>query len=245
MGLLGAVATVLTATMSLFPIAGALGGLTSAVAIVLTFVIAHRQADETAELTATVVKIDSAVEQLGEANDRLYGLTLDIAERASAEGYGVADENAADEELTEEEVSDASNEPTYAAEALERLRAIGSKLTRETARWRQKIPEPAIRGNHGWFVESAAPAPSERWYVRKGRYWNVRKAMPREFLEALEKQRGVDPKTIKLDFQLKEHGLAAWYARTYDDNLWRVSRSNRNPELGIQTQLVSDDMERN
>lgn len=237
-GLLGAVATLLTAAMSLFPAAGALGGITSAVAIVLTFVIAHRQADETSELTATVVKIDGAVEKLGEANDRLYRLTLDIAEQASAESYGIADEDA-----TDEGVSDESNEPPYAAEALERLSAIGSTLTRDTAHWRQKVPEPAIRGNHGWFVESTAPAPAERWFVRKGRYWNMRKAMPREFLDALEEQCGVDPKKIKLDFQLKEHGLASWYARTYDDNLWRVSRSNRNPELGIQTQLVTDDMD--
>ncbi|MFF0909138.1 hypothetical protein ACFWZW_00430 [Microbacterium enclense] len=187
---------------------------------------------------------------LARASDRLYQLTLSFAERESAQDYESGEEEASDGNLGSTEASpgtaasvDFAEQPPYAAEALSRLQRIGSSLTETTASWRQKVPDPPIRGNHGWFVESKHRASAERWYVRKGRYWNIRKAMPREFLDALEAQQGVDPRTIKLDFQLKEHGLASWYARTYDGSLWRVWRPNRNADLGVQTERVADDLQ--
>lgn len=237
-GLAGGAATALTAALSLFVLAGVFGALTSTIAIVLTFVIAYRQARESSALNATVTKIDDAVSELGEANERLYRLTLDIAEQASAQSYESAEDDAADDSAP-----DATGRPPYEVEALQRLQTIGSTITPATASWRQKVPDPPIRGNHGWFVESNDPASTERWYVRKGRYWNMRKAMPRELLDALETQREVNPRTIKLDFQLKEHGLASWYARTYGGDLWRVWKPNRNAELGVQTRLVTEDLE--
>lgn len=239
-GLASAVATMLAPLSGLQELAGIFGAITAAIAIVLTFVIARRQARESSELTATVEKIDEAVVEIGEATARLYRLTLDVAERDSEQGYeGLEDEAATNDPPDEDGV------PPYATEALERLRAAGSKLTRSTALWRRKVPEPAIRGNHGWFVESNDPTDSERWYVRKGRYWNIRKAMPRDLLDALEAQQRVSPTTIRLDFQLKEHGLASWYARTYAGDLWRVWKPNRSPARGIQTERVADEPEPN
>lgn len=237
-GLVGAAVTALTASMSLFVLAGVFGGLTSAIAIVLTFVIAHKQAIEADKLAEAVKKIDNAVSKLREANENLLYLTRGMAERIADQIYGSAEGNA-----VEDSAPDAAGEPPYAAEALERLQTIGSTITSATASWRLKVPEPAIRGNHGWFVESKDPASTERWYVRKGRHWNMRKAMPRELLDALETQHGVNPRTIKLDFQLKEHGLASWYARTYGGDLWQVWKPNRNAELGVRTKRVSEDLE--
>lgn len=246
-GLLLGLATAFTALADLGRAASVLAALTAAVAIVLTYVIAYRQAIESSELSDTVTKIDAAVSDLAEANERLYQLTLSAAESDSAQAYEGDEELASDapvvsvdrESLAESD----DNEPPYASEALARLRSAGSMLTTANAFWKQKVPDPPSRGNHGWFVESNDPAITERWYVRKGRHWNIRKAMPREFLDALESQRGVDPRTIKLDFQLKKHGLASWYARTYDGSLWRVWKPNRSANLGVQTEPVPDDLQ--
>jgi len=194
-----------------------------------------------------VTKIDNAVSDLAEANERLYQLTLSLAERDSEQDYESDVEETSDESSFSSDDDDPegirTEEPSYAAEAISRLQNVGSSLTDATASWRQKIPDPPIRGNHGWFVKPKDPTVAERWYVRKGRYWNIRKAMPREFLDALEFQEGIDPRTIKLDFQLKEHGLASWYARTYDGSLWRVSKPNRNTELGVLTSRVDEDQQ--
>lgn len=194
-----------------------------------------------------MTKIDNAVSDLAEANERLYQLTLSLAERDSEQDYESDVEETSDESSFSSDDDDPegirTEEPSYAAEAISRLQNVGSSLTDATASWRQKIPDPPIRGNHGWFVKPKDPTVAERWYVRKGRYWNIRKAMPREFLDALEFQEGIDPRTIKLDFQLKEHGLASWYARTYDGSLWRVSKPNRNTELGVLTSRVDEDQQ--
>lgn len=140
--------------------------------------------------------------------------------------------------LPEDSDVDASQEdslalPSYAEEAVKALQERGAKLTFEDLRWRRKIPSQPMTGNHGWFVESNSAKDGERWFVRKARGLTVRKAMPRDFLEAWEKETGLAPSEIKLDFQLTDHGLAAWYARTYSDVLWKVSRSNRNASAGI------------
>lgn len=250
LGILLALGAAISSSLGYVVAAGALGGLTAAIAIVLTYVIAHRQAKEALELNSTVTKIDNAVSDLAQANERIYQLTLSVAERDSAQDYESDEEDASDEnalvgddEPPTGQETHGFEEPPYAAEALSRLRSVGSLLSQSTASWRQKVPDPPIRGNHGWFVESKDPAIEERWYVRKGRYWNIRKAMPREFLDALEAQQGINPRTIKLDFQLKEHGLASWYARTYDGSLWRVSKPNRNRNLGVQTMRVDEDLE--
>jgi len=246
-GLLLGVATAITALADLSAVAGLLGGLTASVAIVLTYVIAYRQAIESSELSDTVTKIDTAVSDLAEANERLYQLTLSAAENDSAQAYESDEDDAADApslDVGDEDLGESGgDEPTYAAEALARLRRAGSALTQASASWKRKVPDPPLRGNHGWFVESNDPVSAERWYVRKGRYWNIRKAMPREFLDALESEKRVDPRTIKLDFQLKEHGLASWYARTYDGVLWRVWKPNRSADLGVQTARVDDDLQ--
>lgn len=249
LGLALGVSASITALLGLGAVTGLLAGLTAAVAIVLTYVIAYRQAKESSALSKTVMKIDTAVSNLTEANERLYQLTLSAAETDSAQAYETDEEETPDAPALDvgngESESPDGQEPPYAAEALSRLRSAGSSITPTSASWKQKVPDPPIRGNHGWFVESNDPEETERWYVRKGRYWTIRKAMPREYLEALGTKRGVKPQTVKLDFQLKDHGLASWYARTYDGDLWQVSKPNRNKDLGIQVVRVDENLQLN
>lgn len=65
--------------------------------------------------------------------------------------------------------------------------------------------------------------------------------MPRNFLNALKEESSIESPEIELDYQLKDHGLAAWYARTYDGALWKVHQSNRKQSAGIQVTRVNDD----
>lgn len=245
LGLCSGIGAALTSYLGYVALAGILSGVTASIAIVLAFVIARKQAKESNALYTAVDTIDDGVNglttgvgELSEANERIYVLTLSIAERDSAEDY-----SAQVDEVAEESASNDAEEPEYAEGAIDALRERGSSLTSESADWKKKIPEPPVRGNHGWFVEPKSGEPVERWYVRKARGWTIRKAMPRDFLNALERQEGVSPQTIKHDFQLKDHGLAAWYARTYSGDLWKVWISNRNREAGIQTERALEDSE--
>lgn len=220
-GALAGTATVIVAFTGPNALAVALGALTAVIALWLTFNIAHRQ--------------DKESKGLGEIVRQVHELVRDIAERDSAQDYEASPTTpAAQETDTDPEV------PSYADEAIVALRAHGADLDFNHLVWRPKKPLPELPGNHGWFVESGGDAPGGRWFVRKARGMTVRKAMPREFLDALEQEAPLEPRAIKLDFQTKEHGLAAWYARTYDGALWKVWRSNRNATKGVQVEKVDD-----
>lgn len=189
-------------------------------AIVLTFTIALQQNADTADLNLILIKIE---------------------EQTAVRAY-----ESNTPPLSEDSHVDAGNGelakmPSYADEAIEALRERKAHLNFDNLRWRQKVPSEPMTGNHGWFVESNADGDGERWFVRKANGLTVRKAMPRNFLEALESQANLDPRDIKHDFQLSNHGLAAWYARTYSDVLWKVSRSNRNASAGVSVTLETAD----
>ncbi|WP_144671584.1 hypothetical protein [Arthrobacter sp. U41] len=197
-----------------------LGAGAAIAAIVLTFTIAYQQNADTDNLRRILVKIE---------------------EQTATQDYGSSTPS-----LPEDSDADTSQEeslelPSYAEEAVRALRERGAKLTLDDLRWRRKITPQPMTGNHGWFVESNSARDGERWFVRKARGLTVRKAMPRDFLEAWEEQTGLAPSEIKLDFQLTDHGLAAWYVRTYSDVLWKVSRSNRNASAGINVSRENTD----
>ncbi|WP_459277266.1 hypothetical protein [Arthrobacter sp. TMS1-12-1] len=190
----------------------------------MTFLIASRQAEESGALQATVSSVNEAVLQMRE-------LLLGMAEQESAQEYEAPDEAEPEKD---------ADQPDYSDEVIQRLRKDGVPITADSAIWRRKQPEPSLPGNHGWFVETSDPTTPGRWYVRNARGLTVRRAMPRDFLEALEQRKSVDPRTIKLDFQLKEHGLAAWYARTYNGDLWKVWRPARTWADGIKVERVDE-----
>lgn len=216
------------------PAAGAvLGVITAIFAILLTLIIALRQFKESDELKTTIGNMNMAVSDIEAGNATQRDLTLKISEQLSEIDYSSTPNEGVGDEYIED-----TDRPEYSNEAIGILSKIGSRITEDTAIWKKKIPAIPTSGNHGWFVESMDPNNSERWYVRKGRGWTVRRAMPRELLDAFERDAQVNPKEIKLDFQQKEHGLASWYARTYSGDLWRIWKSNRNQGKGIQVERV-------
>lgn len=221
-GIVAGVATAITGLLALTAAAVTLGAATAVSAIWLTFLIASRQAEESSDLRATVSSVNEAVKQMQE-------LLLKMAEQESAQDYEAPGEDEAEAE---------AERPDYSDVAIERLRAEGVVITADHVIWRRKQPSPALPGNHGWFVELDNSTTQGRWYVRKAHGLTVRRAMPRDFLDALKETKSVDPQTIKLDFQLKEHGLAAWYARTYSGDLWKVWRSARKWNDGIMIDRV-------
>lgn len=197
-------------------------------AIWLTYLVARSQSAQAESHHETVQGIRDAV-------DEMNSWLRQQKEQVSVTEYGIADDS-------DPEPAEDKDRPSYADQALEALNARGAKLERDDVVWKRKIPFPPRPGNHGWFVEAASGNASGRWYVRKARGLTTRKAMPRDFLDALEKEQGVDPQTIVLDFQLKEHGLASWYARTSDGKLWRVWRPARTWSAGINTELVEEEL---
>lgn len=219
-------ATAVAAALDAPALAGVLGAVTAIIAIWLTFLIASRQAVESGELRTTVEDVKEAVTQI-------QALQRRAAERDSEQEY---------EATGEAEPEGESDRPEYSDEVIARLKAKGASISAETASWRRKTPKPALPGNHGWFVEGRDPTKPGRWYVRRAHGLTVRKAMPRDFLETLQNREAVDPRTIKLDFQLKEHGLAAWYARTYDGDLWKVWRPARGWGGGIKVERVDEEL---
>lgn len=215
-------ATIVTACLGLNVPAVVLGACGAVAAIGLTFIIAQRQDAETKGLQDVV--------------EQMHQLLRDVAERDSAQDYTPA--------LTATPAAEAPLDdiaPSYREEAIEALRAHGANLDFDHLLWRQKKPMRDLRGNHGWFVETEGNPADGRWFVRKARGMTVRKAMPRELLESLEGKAQLDPREIKLDFQTKEHGLAAWYARTYSGDLWKVWRSNRKPGVRVEKVETSDE----
>ncbi|MEV8183652.1 hypothetical protein [Specibacter sp. NPDC078692] len=225
-----------------------LGGLGAVTAIVLTFIIARNQNADTSHLR----HIGEATHDLGEATNQVLEdvrrVLLRVEEQTANHDYGQSLQTSSEEsssvDVSFQEATDEpahADMPSYAAEAIVMLQKRGANLTFENLLWRPKIPLPAMRGNHGWFVESKDGTNPERWFVRKAKGLTVRKAMPREFLDALETQAPLDLREIKHDFQLRDHGLAAWYARTYDNVLWKVSRSNRNASAGISVTRENPD----
>lgn len=216
-------------------IAVSAGALLALIGISLTFLVARRQDKETAEIQGAVKHIQRAV-------TNIHDLVLSLSEKDSEKDYlEPADESDEDVNAPIAEGDPNAPRPRFEREAVEFLQSKGADLDFTNLKWRPKTPSQKTPGNHGWFVESPDSTSDERWFVRKARGMTVRKAMPRTFLEALKAQSGIDPRSIKLDFQIKPHGLAAWYARTYDNQLWKVWKSNRNPEAGIQVEKVAED----
>lgn len=193
------------------PIVSAAGA--AVAAIILTFIIALRQNVQTDELLKLLRKVEEQTAATQYGATVVQGDALDMP--ALAEGSTQADM------------------PAYADEVIAALRERDANLNFDDLRWRRKIPIPTMAGHYGWFVESASGGNNERWFVRKAHGLTVRKAMPRDFLEALEKDGDLNPQHIKLDYQQSNHGLAAWYARTYSDYLWKVSRSNRTGDIRV------------
>jgi low affinity Fe/Cu permease len=218
----GVILGVLTGILALLPSTGTwpvvLGAGAAIAAIVLTFTIAVQQNADTADLNRILVAIEEQTAVRAYDPD-----TIALPDDAPAAGMN----------------GESVNAPSYADEAVKALRENKAHLNFDNLRWRQKVPSRPTTGNHGWFVESEPGGDSERWFVRKANGLTVRKAMPRNFLDALERQANLDPREIKHDFQLSNHGLAAWYARTYSGALWKVSRSNRNASAGITATLES------
>lgn len=245
-----------SAALALIPDTGAapvvFGALAAIMAICLTFIIAWRQNAETDDLRSlgrTTLRLNEETKEIGKATrtlgettnhvlDNIQSVLAEIKEQTAREAYEPISEESDPVETFREE---ALTIPSYADEAIESLREHRAKLDFDDLRWRRKTPSKPMKGNHGWFVESGSGKRGERWFVRKANGLTVRKAMPREFLDALEKEAQLNPSEIKLDFQLSDHGLAAWYARTYAGALWKVSRSNRNSDAGISVTPVNLD----
>lgn len=223
--LTGAVTAVM-AVIDATALASLFGAITAILAIWLTYLIARGQGVESGQLRIVVEEMSESVRQM-------KALLLAGAERESAQEYGAPDEGEPEAD---------GDRPDYSDAALERLQAQGASITNETAKWKRKTPQPPLPGNHGWFVESSDETKRGRWYVRNARGLTVRRAMPRDFLEELKKRENVDPRAIKLDFQLKEHGLTAWYARTYDGDLWKVWRPARGWDNGIKVERVDEEL---
>ncbi len=238
LGLVAAAATVVLA----FALPGAwvavLGAATAAFAIALTYIIARRQGQESATLAGVVEKVNGTVDGTKETVqdvkdllERSATLIRQIAERDSAQDYNP--------ELADDEPSEGMVKPSYESDAIAKLRTNGADLDFDHLDWKAKLPDPLLPGNHGWFVES--PGRTARWFVRRARGMTVRKAMPRDLLDKLEEEQAVNPRTIALDFQLKQHGLAAWYARTYSGELYKISRSYRVLGQPIRTEKIEEE----
>lgn len=186
---------------------------------------------------------DSQSQHLTEIVETSHGLLRQLAERDSEQDYGSVERDPEQDCGSVDGESPAGgnpNEPSYAGEALSLIQAREGNVP-GNATWRRKTPNPQRPGNHGWFVEFDEDPKGRRWFTHRARGLSVRRAMPREFLDALENDENLDPKTIALDFQTKEHGLGAWYARTYDGDLYKVSRSNRNKSKGINVEKLEGD----
>jgi len=256
-----AVGAAVLALVSLADWATALGAVAAVFAIALTYLIARRQGKESERLEGTVVSVENLAEdthvvvtgirklqeeakvqqaELLELQKQSSDLLREVAERASAQDYEpvlVEDEPTPSE--SESESAQPSAKPDWEEAAITRLKAKGADLDFGSLQWKRKMPKPPLPGNHGWFVES--PGGNSRWFLRKARGMTVRKAMPRDFLDQLEREQAVDPRTIALDYQLSQHGLAAWYARTYAGDLYRVTRPNRSPGQPIRTERVDEE----
>ena len=240
--IVGAVTAVVAFTGPVAVVA-ALGAATAVIAIWLTFIIARRQDAEAGTLKNVVLQVRTAVTGVDRAVERMHELLKqssqmirEMAERDSAHDY----EDPVLESSVEAPAADASA-PQYRDEAIAALRASGAPLNFDALEWRAKEPLPPRPGNYGWFVESPGSPSGGRWFVRKARGMTVRKAMPREFLNVLEKEAPLNPREIKLDYQIKEHGLAAWYARTYSGALWKVWLPNRDANGGVRIEKVEDE----
>lgn len=146
-----------------------------------------------------------------------------------------------EEESGDSECDAVAGEPGYKAEAIAALKRAGADLDFEELHWEQKIPESAKPGNYGWFVHSKAGTSVARWFVRKANGISVRRAMPQDFMDALCEREGISPRSIQHDFQMKRHGNASWYARTYSGKLYRVWRANRSGGKGIQVEFVESE----
>jgi hypothetical protein len=248
----------------------AFGAITAVIAIALTYLIAKRQDSESVKLGKVVSgmdrtvdrvdgavgrvdvtvgrvdvtvgrvdgvigTIDEAVGSIRELVEQSAEILRDLAERDSALDY---DPDVPEPAALATRLEDAK--PRYEQEAIAKLRAKHALLDYDNLRWQAKKPEPPQPGNHGWFVESPSLPNSGRWFVRKAKGMTARKAMPREFLRALETDQGVNPRTIALDYQIKGHALAAWYARTYEGSLYKVWRPNAAVDKSIRTERVEE-----
>lgn len=215
-GLIFTVAAIIFACADLVAATTICAVVIAAIALLLTFVIATNQNSDTAQITK---------------------ILLEVKEQRAQQEYGG---EGVSEGIACESHSDFGTQPSYAREAIDALKSASARLDFGNLQWRQKIPSNGLKGNQGWFVETPDGEHDERWFVRKANGMTVRKAMPRELLDALEKFGQVGPREIQLDFQNDDHGLAAWYARTYAGDLWRVSRSNRN-RANINVTKISGD----
>lgn len=213
------------------------GAASALVGIILTYVIARDQDRQSDELSSVVSNTDAVVA-------RVETVLLELREQASARDYIEADDVEDPEDSLVAPSRDGEQAepdgPWWREEALERLRVLGAGLDENDLRWRKRTSIPRLGRNQGWFVESPGKPKAGRWFVRKANGMNARKAMPRDHLEALEQQASLDPREIQLDFQLKDHGLAAWYARTYSGDLWKVTRSNRSHPRELRAEKMEE-----
>lgn len=118
------------------------------------------------------------------------------------------------------------------------LRSKGAKLDLDNLQWLRKGPSTPTRGNHGWYVTSEGV--NERWFLRRANGMTARRALPKDYLEAFVRETELTLDDIRLDFQEKDHGLAAWFVETYSGQTWKISRSNRSLASGFRVTRIED-----
>lgn len=194
-----------------FGVAGVLFTVLIGVAsISLAIVIYLRQSAQSEELK---LQADS-IEELSRETVRLSREYLERTITAEVQDGDPAD-------------ADPSNSlPSDPETLMNELKTAGAKLNFAELRWRKRTPAYGDkRGNYGWFVES--PNSSERWFAHKGRSVTVRRAVPRDLIEAWKAETGLSPQEIRLDYRTLTSPNASWYIETYAGETWRLSKGGK------------------
>lgn len=213
-----------------------LSGILALASILVTLGIAHQQSID--------AKRDSDI------LENVHALMIDVAERRADRDYEPeAHAHYETEALpgansiapaTESPTLDTKSEeptPQVKAEFRAALESAEAKLDLQQLEWQKKPTNALSSANAGWIVSS--PDSDERWFVRRANGITARRAMPKSYFSALENN-GIGLGQIRTEFQAKDHPLAAWYARTYSGNLWKVSQSNRFPGRKPSANRVSE-----
>lgn len=204
----------------------ALSGILALAAIVVTLGIARQQSID--------AKRDSNI------LENVHALMFDMAERRADRDYEleapshyhtgpIPEENSSAPTTDSRSTPTGPEEPAahVKAEFRDALESKGAGLDLDQLEWWKKPANILSSPNPGWIVSS--PDSDERWFVRRANGITARRAMPKSYFSALANE-GLGLDQIRTEFQVKDHPLAAWYARTYSGQLWKISQSNRFPD---------------